>query len=38
MDDDYKIESLCIILPKTGAHVNSYDGDIKWMYFSIEDD
>ena len=26
------------MLPKTSAYVKSYDGQTKWMYFSIEDD
>ena len=26
------------MLPKTSAHVRSYDGQTKWMYFLIEDD
>ena len=25
------------MLPKTSAYVKSYDGQTKWMYFSIED-
>ena len=25
------------MLPKTSAHVKSYDGQTKWMYFLIED-
>ena len=33
---DYKIKSLNIILPKTSAYTNSYDGQTKWMYFLIE--
>ena len=24
------------MLPKTSAYVKSYDGEAKWMYFSIE--
>ena len=31
-----KINSLNIMLPKTRAHVKSYDGQTKWMYFLIE--
>ena len=38
LDDDYKIKPLCIMLPKTGAYVKSYDVETKWMHFSIEDD
>ena len=26
------------MLPKTSTYVKSYDGQTKWMYFSIEDD
>ena len=26
------------MLPKTSAYVKCYEGKIKWMYFSIEDD
>ena len=26
------------MLPKTSAYVKSFDGQIKWMYFLIEDD
>ena len=26
------------MLPKTISHVKNYDGQTKWMYFSIEDD
>ena len=25
------------MLPKTSNHVKNYDGQTKWMYFSIED-
>ena len=40
MDDDHKIKPLHIMLPKTSAYayVKNYDGETKWMYFSIEDD
>ena len=38
LDDDYKIKPLCIMLPKTGAYVKSYDVETKWMHFSIEED
>ena len=34
----YEINPLHISLPKTCAYVKSYDGQIKWMYFLIEDD
>ena len=33
-----KFKLLNIMLSKTSAHVKSYDGQIKWMYFLIEDD
>ena len=32
-----KVKHLNIMLPKTSAYVESYDGQIKWMYFFIED-
>ena len=38
MDDDYKIESLHIMLPKISAYVKSCYGTTKWMYFSAQDD
>ena len=38
IDDDYKIESLSIMLPKTSAYVKTYDGETKWMNFLTEDD
>ena len=37
-DDDYVIKPLHIMLPKTRAYVKGYDGETKWMYFSIEDE
>ena len=33
-----KVRPLHIILPKTSAFVKSFDGQIKWMYFLIEND
>ena len=33
-----KVKPLYITLPKTTPYVKRYDGQIKWMYFSIEDD
>ena len=36
--NDQKVKPLHIMLPKTSAYVNSYDGQTKWMYFFIEDD
>ena len=38
IDDDHKINPLYIMLPNTSADVKIYDGETKWMYFSIEDD
>ena len=35
--NDHKVKPLHLKLPKTSAYVNSYDGQTKWMYFSIED-
>ena len=37
LDSDYKIKPLFLMLPKTSAYVKGYDGETKWMYFSIED-
>ena len=36
--DYYEIKQLHIILPKTRAYVNSYDGQTNWMYFLAADD
>ena len=36
--DDHKFKPLHIMLPKTSAYIKSYDGQIKWMYFLIEND
>ena len=36
--NNYKVKPLHIMLPKTSAYVQSYDGKTKWMYFLIEDD
>ena len=36
MYDDYKINLLYIMLPKTSIYVKCYDGQTKWMYFFIE--
>ena len=38
MYDYNKVKPLHIMLPKTSAHVKSYDGQTEWMYFLIEDD
>ena len=35
--NDNKVKPLHIMLPKI-ADVKSYDGQTKWMYFSMEDD
>ena len=37
-DDDYVIKPSHIMLPKTSAYAKGYDGETKWMYFSIEDE
>ena len=31
------VSPLDVILPRTSAHVKSYDGQTKWIYFLIED-
>ena len=36
--DDYKIKPLHIMLPKPRTYIKSFCGQIKWMYFLIEDD
>ena len=36
--DNDEVKSLHILLPKTNTYVNSYDGQIKWMFFLIEAD
>ena len=38
MHNDHKVKPLHIMLPKTSPYVKSYDGQTKWVYFSIEDD
>ena len=38
MDDDYKLAPLHIMLLKTCAYVESYDGEIRRIYFFFEDD
>ena len=38
MYNDDKVKRLHIILPKTSAEVEIYDGQTKWMHFVIEDD
>ena len=35
--NDDKVKPLHIMLPKTSAYVNSFDGQTKWMYSLIED-
>ena len=35
--DDYIINPLCVMLPKTSVYVKSYYGETKWMYVLIED-
>ena len=36
--DDHKVKRLLIMLPKATAYVKRYDGQIKGIYFLIEDD
>ena len=36
--NDHKVKLLHAMLPKTSAHVKSYDGLSKWMYFLLGDD
>ena len=38
MYNDHKVKPLYITLPKTSVYIKNYDGQIKWMYFLIEDD
>ena len=38
LHNDHKVKLLHIILPKTSAYVNSYNGQIKLMYCLIEHD
>ena len=38
MHNGNKVKPLNIMLPKISAYVKSYDGQTKWIYFSIEDD
>lgn len=35
---NYKIKPLHIMFAKTRAYVKSYDSQITWMYFLVEDD
>ena len=37
MYSDQKVKPLYIMLPKISAYLKSYDGQIKWTYFLIED-
>ena len=37
-DDDYKIKSLRIMLPKINGYVECYGGETSWMIFLINDD
>ena len=37
MHNNYKVKPLHIMPPKMGTYVQCYDGQIKWMYFLIED-
>ena len=36
--NNHKVKLLHIILPKKSAYVKSYDGQIQWIYFLIEDE
>ena len=38
MFNDYKVNSLQIMLPKISTYVKRYDGQTKWMYFLTEND
>ena len=35
--NDDEVKPLHIMLPKTSAYLNCYEGQTKWMYFFIED-
>ena len=35
--DNHKVKTLHIMLSKTSAYLKSYDWQIKWIYFLIED-
>ena len=34
--NDHKVKPFHVMLPKTSAHVKSYDGQTKWMFSLIE--
>ena len=38
MQNDHKVKSLHIMLPKTRAYVKSYDGQTKYMHFLTKND
>ena len=38
LNNDFKVKTLHIMLPKTSVYVKNYDGQTKWMYFLIEND
>ena len=38
MQNDHKVKSLHIMLPKTRAYVKSYDGQTKYMCFLTKND
>ena len=38
MQNDHKVKSLHIMLPKTKAYVKSYNGQTKYMYFLNKND
>ena len=37
LEDDYKIKSLFIMLPKTSSYVKSHDDETKWISFLTKD-
>ena len=38
LENDFKVKSLHLKLPKTSTYTKSYDGQTKWIFFLIEDD
>ena len=38
MQNDHKVKSLHVMLPKTRAYVKSYNGQTKYMYFLNKND
>ena len=37
LHNDNRVKPLHIMLPKTSAYIKGYDGQFKWIYFSMED-